>query len=248
MRAALRRRDEWSAERLAQHQRQALAALRRHAYARSPFYRRHHAGMTTARLEEIPPVTKIDLMGHWDADRDHPGSAPVRPGGSTSQPDRARGQPGRAVAAAVGRRDGQPQVDSAFMAYAGLRVAVGCWLGGVVNGRRCSASYARATDWAGVPAGLTRAAADGRRLLPRTSPRWCERRWPPRWCRRCGWTRPPRWPSRSRHSTALDHARWSGTPRPCGPLAGAQLAGALRISPQAVMSASEVLPGRRRRP
>jgi phenylacetate-CoA ligase len=31
MRAALRRRDEWSAERLAQHQQQALAALRRHA-------------------------------------------------------------------------------------------------------------------------------------------------------------------------------------------------------------------------
>src|SRR6476469_2015602 len=65
-RAVWRRRDRWSQEGLFAHQDRALAQLRAHAYARSAFYRRHHDGLRGAPLAELPPVTKTDLMDHWD--------------------------------------------------------------------------------------------------------------------------------------------------------------------------------------
>ena len=66
LRAALRRRDQWDAARIAAHQDQALRDLRKAAYAGSPFYRRHHAGLLDAPLDELPPVTKAELMENFD--------------------------------------------------------------------------------------------------------------------------------------------------------------------------------------
>jgi phenylacetate-coenzyme A ligase PaaK-like adenylate-forming protein len=43
-----------------------LVELRDHATARSPFYRRHHAGLDDAPLDRLPPVTKADLVDHLD--------------------------------------------------------------------------------------------------------------------------------------------------------------------------------------
>lgn len=73
LRAKWRRRDHWDARRIAAHQERALADLRRAAYARSDFYRRHHAGLFDAPLVELPPVTKADLMHNFDQTVTAPG-------------------------------------------------------------------------------------------------------------------------------------------------------------------------------
>jgi phenylacetate-CoA ligase len=66
LRAAWRRRDHWDATKIAAHQDRALQELRRAAYAGSEFYRRHHAGLREAPFYQLPPVTKADLMSHFD--------------------------------------------------------------------------------------------------------------------------------------------------------------------------------------
>jgi phenylacetate-CoA ligase len=66
LRAAWRRRDHWDATKIAAHQDRALQELRRAAYAGSEFYRRHHAGLQEAPFDQLPPVTKADLMSHFD--------------------------------------------------------------------------------------------------------------------------------------------------------------------------------------
>ena len=65
-RRGLRRRDAWGRERLLDYQAGELARLRRYAYARSPFYRRFHAGRLAAPLSALPVLTKAELMGHFD--------------------------------------------------------------------------------------------------------------------------------------------------------------------------------------
>src|SRR5665647_744859 len=59
-------RDRWSAQEIEAHQAHALQALRRAAYAGSEFYRQHHADLFDAPLSQLPPVTKADLMSHFD--------------------------------------------------------------------------------------------------------------------------------------------------------------------------------------
>lgn len=66
LRAAWRRRERWDATHIAAHQEQALQRLREATYAGSEFYRRHHAGLHDAPFHELPPVTKADLMEHFD--------------------------------------------------------------------------------------------------------------------------------------------------------------------------------------
>jgi phenylacetate-CoA ligase len=66
LRRTLRRRDRWTRAELVQYQARSLATLRAHAYARSPFYQRHHAGLAGEPLERLPILTKTDLMAHWD--------------------------------------------------------------------------------------------------------------------------------------------------------------------------------------
>ncbi|HSO16380.1 MAG TPA: phenylacetate--CoA ligase family protein, partial [Arthrobacter sp.] len=66
LRVAWRRRDDWDAARIAAHQDHALREMRRATYAGSEFYRRHHAGLHDAPLDQLPSVTKADLMEHFD--------------------------------------------------------------------------------------------------------------------------------------------------------------------------------------
>lgn len=62
----LRQHDRWSRGRLLAHQAQGLEALRRHAYARSPFYGRFHRGLEARPLPELPVLTKALLMERFD--------------------------------------------------------------------------------------------------------------------------------------------------------------------------------------
>jgi phenylacetate-CoA ligase len=66
LRRRLRARERWTPEQLAAHQARALAALRAHADASSPFYRRFHAGLQGAPLAALPPLDKATLMGAFD--------------------------------------------------------------------------------------------------------------------------------------------------------------------------------------
>ena len=72
-RSLWRRRDRWDEERIGAHQDAALATLRQHAYARSAFYRRLHAGLERAPLHELPTVTKAELMSRFDEAVTEPG-------------------------------------------------------------------------------------------------------------------------------------------------------------------------------
>lgn len=66
LRSQLSRRESWTAEQLAEHQRTALGRLRGHAYSRSPFYREFHRGMEGASLAALPVLTKARLMERFD--------------------------------------------------------------------------------------------------------------------------------------------------------------------------------------
>lgn len=65
-RGILLRRDRWSQQRLLAHQAGAFAALRTFTYARSPFYRKFHAGLMDRPLEDLPVLTKAELMRNFD--------------------------------------------------------------------------------------------------------------------------------------------------------------------------------------
>lgn len=62
----LRRRESWTRSQIETHQRMALAQLRSHAYAHSPFYRKFHAGLTDRPLDELPILTKSMLHDHFN--------------------------------------------------------------------------------------------------------------------------------------------------------------------------------------
>ena len=66
MRRQLRRRDRWTREQLEEHQTRSLRLLREYAYARSPFYRRFHKGLEDRPLSELPILTKATLMERFD--------------------------------------------------------------------------------------------------------------------------------------------------------------------------------------
>jgi phenylacetate-CoA ligase len=66
LRHRLRQRDRWTRPQLEAHQDRALHRLRRHAYARSPFYRRFHKGVTDCPLGDLPILTKEMVMEHFD--------------------------------------------------------------------------------------------------------------------------------------------------------------------------------------
>ena len=65
-RQALLGRVNWSREQLEAHQAQSLAALRRHAYAHSPFYGRFHRGLEDRPLAELPVLSKGEMMANFD--------------------------------------------------------------------------------------------------------------------------------------------------------------------------------------
>ena len=164
-RAAWRRRDAWPVRRLTQHQDQAMAALRTHAYSRSPFYRRHHAGLANAPLDELPPVTKGDLMAHWD-------EVVTEPALRLSEVERHLGL--------LTHSQGDPGVPWQGRWWAAATAGTTGRRGVFIWGRRewasVLASYARANDWAGAVRRGREAAADGCGLLQEPSAPVCRGR------------------------------------------------------------------------
>jgi putative adenylate-forming enzyme len=137
-RSVLASHDRWTRDELLVHQSRALAELRTFALARSPFYREFHQGLEAAPLDALPILTKATVMERFDelvTDRDvhlEDVEAHMRSAGPS---DLFRG---RYRAAATGGTTGRR----------------GVFLSDRSEWTRVLASYARANDWAGVPAGL----------------------------------------------------------------------------------------------
>lgn len=231
-RAAFARHDRWTPDRLAAHQAAALAYLRRHASSQSPFYSVHHAGLDRALLRDLPTVTKAQLMDNFDQviaargltleEVDAHLRALAEAGGDPGRPFRGRWWVA-ATAGTTGRR--------------------GVFVWDRWEWSTVLASYARATQWAGVRAGLARpvrmgvvssrvpthqSAVVGASLRSRTVPTL---------------RLDARMPVGDLVAQLNDFAPrvLVGYASSLRPLALEQLAGRLRISPEAVMSASEIL-------
>ena len=227
MRRELRSRERWPADQIAAHQASELRALRTHAYNHSNFYRRFHAGYETKPLHELPVLTKAELMANFDAlvtDRD------VQLANVRAHLDHLQG-------------------DELFLRKyrvtrtAGSTGKPGIFLSDGLEWSNIIASYSRAQEWAGIFAGIT-----GRTRLAVVSSRV-----PSHQSARVGASVDSRWiPVRRFDSTEplativaglnawqpdnlIAYASMART------LAEEQSAGRLRISPKAVMSASEVL-------
>ncbi|OAE01997.1 phenylacetate--CoA ligase family protein [Arthrobacter sp. OY3WO11] len=232
LRAAWRRRDHWDATKIAAHQDHALKELRRAAYAGSAFYRRHHAGLQEAPFDQLPPVTKADLMSHFD-------EAVTTPDLKLAEVE----QHLRSLAA----EDGDPGVPwrgrwwaAATAGSAGPR---GTFVWNRSEWATVLASYARANDWAGIQAGLGRplkVALVSSRVPTHQSAVVAA-------SLRSGLVPTLRLDAAAPIGVTVDALNrfqpraLVGYASALGPLAVEQLAGRLKISPQAVMSASEVL-------
>jgi len=231
-RAAWRRRDTWPVSRLTQHQDQEMATLRRHAYSRSPFYRRHHAGLANAPLDQLPPVTKGDLMAHWE-------EVVTEPALRLSEVERHLGL--------LTHSQGDPGVPWQGRWWAAATAGSTGRRGVFIWGRRewasVLASYARASDWAGVSPGLAKplrmAVVSSRNPAHQSAVVGASLASPLVPTLRLDATSPL--PQQIRELNDFRPRLLVGYASALRPLATAQLMGALRISPQAVMSASEVL-------
>lgn len=58
--------DRWSRKLLEAHQERMIHSLRQHAYEHSPFYQRFHAGRYLAPLDQLPVLTKAQMMEQFD--------------------------------------------------------------------------------------------------------------------------------------------------------------------------------------
>jgi putative adenylate-forming enzyme len=73
LRFRLGRRDGWNRAQIGAYQAEALRKLRKFVYARSPFYRQFHRGLTDRPLEALPVLDKSRMMDAFDdlvTDRD----------------------------------------------------------------------------------------------------------------------------------------------------------------------------------
>ena len=60
------KKEYWPREKLERYQARSLQRLRRSAYANSPFYQKFHKGLMDRPLQELPTLSKADLMEHFD--------------------------------------------------------------------------------------------------------------------------------------------------------------------------------------
>lgn len=139
-RSALRRQERWSRAVLDSYRREQLARLRRWAADRSPFYRRFHAGCDSRPLDELPVLSKGQLMESFDelvTDR------------------RVRVAELREF---LERLDGYRLFQDRYWVArtSGSTGAPGVFLWSRPEWTSVVASYARAQDWAGIEANLLR--------------------------------------------------------------------------------------------
>ena len=226
-RAQLRTHDGWTREEVLAFQARRLADLRAFAVERSPFYRDLHQGLDRAPLSDLPVVTKATLMERFDdlvTDREvH--LADVEAFSSTaSATDRFRDHYRvAATGGTTGRR--------------------GIFLADPHEWTQVLASYGRAYEWAGVAAGV----ANRIRMAVVSSTN------PTHQSSIVGATVASRFIPTIRLDAsqpiedvvvALNHFRPDslvGYASILRTLAEEQVAGRLRVTPRAVMSASEVL-------
>jgi phenylacetate-CoA ligase len=140
LRRRIRTHDRWTREDLKRHQDKELKVLRDYACTNSPFYREFHKDLTERPIEELPVLTKAMLMENWDeivTDR------------SLKLSDI---QDFIKTMKEVNRFNGKYFVSSTA-GSSGLR---GIFVYDQKEWTTVLASYARANDWAGVKAGLTK--------------------------------------------------------------------------------------------
>lgn len=226
-RRRLRSHETWSRADLADHQARALAALRQHAMARSRFFQRFHRGLEQRSLEKLPVLTKAELMRSFDE--------------LVTDPEVRRADVERHLAELRGN---ERYLDRYWVSRtAGSTGHPGIFLTDRDEWSTVIGSYARAQEWAGIAARVTR-----RTRLAVVS------------------SRVP-WHQSARVAASVDTPfvpvrRFDAT-QPLGDIVGGlndwqpenlivyasmsrvlaeeQLAGRLRISPKAVMCSSEVL-------
>jgi phenylacetate-CoA ligase len=138
-RAQLRAHDGWTREEVLAYQARRLADLRAFAVERSPFYRDLHRGLERVPLSDLPVVTKATLVERFDdvvTDRDV---------------HLADVEAFSATASAIDRFRGHYRV----AATGGTTGRRGIFLADPREWTQVLASYGRAYEWAGVAAGLT---------------------------------------------------------------------------------------------
>ena len=227
LRGRLRDRERWPPERLLQHQQERLAALRRFALERSPFYARFHAGLEDRPLSELPMLTKAELMANFD--------------GLVTD----RGLRLREVEAHLAQVSGDARFRDHYrvVSTSGTTGLRGIFLSNPEEWAQVIASYARAQEWAGIVPSLRHPV---RIAVVSTTKPWHQ-------SARVGASiRSPLAPTLRLDATEslasiVDRLNefqpqslvaYASTQRL---LAEEQLAGRLRIRPRAVFSASEVL-------
>jgi putative adenylate-forming enzyme len=137
-RRALRSHERWSRTTIDQHQATALDGLRRFAIERSSFYRRFHAGMASRPLNELPVLTKAELMASFDE--------------VVTVPDVRLAD----VRAFLDALDGYRLFRDRYWVArtSGSTGMPGIFLWNKAEWTTVIASYARAQEWAGIRAGL----------------------------------------------------------------------------------------------
>ena len=226
----VQRRDEWSRGRLEDFQAKGLIRVRQHAQRHSRHFAEQYRGLEDAPLVELPPLTKSELMSDWDRVVTSPGLSLDSVTQQLRNLETVGGDPGRpwqgrwwmaATAGSTGER-------AVFVWDRAEWIAI-------------LSSYARVNDWSGVRVGprrrLPTAIVSTRNPVHQSAVVGASLRNPLVPTLRLDATRP------------IDQlvAELNGF-RPrllvcyasmLAPLAEAQLAGALRISPEAVITASE---------
>jgi phenylacetate-CoA ligase len=226
LRRRLRSHERWSRRDLELHQAGALRTLRDFATARSPFYQRLHRGLGSRPLGELPVVTKQMVMESFDE----------------LVTDRAvrRAEVEAYLALEGDARFLDRYWVSSTSGTTGLR---GLFLSDLDEWTTILASYARAYEWAGIAAGLThrvRTAVVSSLIPWHQSARvgaMIHSRFVP--TLRLDATMPTE--ELVARLNAFAPQALIGYASMLGSLAQEQLEGRLRISPTAVLSASEVL-------
>ncbi|HRA77061.1 MAG TPA: hypothetical protein PLE12_12590, partial [Propionicimonas sp.] len=143
-RAALARSERLRPDQIAERRARQVRGLREFALSRSSFYTRFHEGLERAPLADLPILTKADLMAHFDQVVTDPRVTRSALTAHLARLAEEGGDPGRAWrgrwwAAATAGSTGEPAV---------LAWNRGEWA-------TVLASYARAMRWADVPLGPT---------------------------------------------------------------------------------------------
>jgi phenylacetate-CoA ligase len=59
--------DHWNRQQVEAHQQRMVHILRRHTYENSPFYQHFHTGLYDAPLDQLPVLTKAQMMDQFDS-------------------------------------------------------------------------------------------------------------------------------------------------------------------------------------